>query len=661
MNLCFHYVGDPARAMTVSREELRERAASGKPARLIDYLSRALSDDELAISFDDAHRSVIEHALPVLSELGRTATLFVPTAYVETSDDFLGWDDLRRLRDAGWTIGSHTDTHPRLRFREHDEDDAAHAARVTRELERSREILRRELGQAPALLAYPYGEDTELARAIAAKVGYEAAFTVRESCAWNGDRFSIPRVAVTRPPSGEGPLGITVVVPACDRAHILADVVTRLASQTYPKDRYEVIVVDDGSREDLSPIFAQMPPNVRLVRQGDAQFRAGQARQRGAEEARFAHLAFLDADVVVDPDYLWHLDWAHRHTPDAVVLGYLSGYNLHDLGHLHTPRSVIGRPTSSFPIIPDRSREPTLRSCLDQLDWLETPWPLTYTGNLSLPKALLDRVGGFAREFVGWGLEDVDLGIRLFRAGARFSFSRFAMGWHVVDPGESASRNPFRAPHPTREHFAGYLANLELLSARHPEPDVQAYVARSRADIEETLGRPQTVGIEMGGAARVRSPYHRRLHRIQPGGVPKHELLDRVAYAKKVGARTIYLLGGEPSEHPAYFELLRAAREVVSWVSMQTLVYPFAGTDLAERSRDAGLCGAVALIERFDRTMHEGLDALAAAGLELAVHLVVTDEDDTRREIERRGLSIVETTRITEIAPPARRSGARPP
>ena len=36
--------------------------------------------------------------------------------------------------------------------------------------------------------------------------------------------------------------------------------------------------------------------------------------------------------------------------------------------------------------------------------------------------------------------------------------------------------------------------------------------------------------------------------RVAPGGVPRHELLDRVAYAEKVGARTIYLLGGEPAE-----------------------------------------------------------------------------------------------------------------
>src|SRR5690606_6377735 len=146
----------------------------------------------------------------------------------------------------------------------------------------------------------------------------------------------------------------SVIVPACDRAGILADVVTRLASQTYPEDRYEVIVVDDGSTTDLSPIFEEMPDNVRLVRQGDGRFRAGQARQRGADEAKGAVLVFLDADVAVQPDFLWHVDWVHRREPDAVLLGYLSGYNLHDLGHLHTPADVIGQDLDALAIIPDR-------------------------------------------------------------------------------------------------------------------------------------------------------------------------------------------------------------------------------------------------------------------------------------------------------------------
>ncbi len=551
VHLCLHYAsaGATDAPLTVSRDALRalvngQRAAGREAASLAAYgAGGTVGPDRFTLSFDDAHASVLEHALPVLRELGVTATLFVPTAYVGTSDAFVDWDGVRALHAAGWSIGSHAETHGRMAWRYVGEDRAAHEQRLVGELARSRASIEREIGAAPALFAYPYGEAPDVARRAAARAGFAAAFTVAGDGPWDGDRFAIPRTDVdeiVRPCAALGPIGISVVVPACDRVRILADVVTRVASQTYPRDRCELIVVDDGSREDLSPVVRDMPGNVRLVRQGDATFRAGQARQRGADEARFDHLAFLDADVVVGPDFLWHLDWAHRHTPDAVVLGYLSGYNLHDAGGVHTPDVVLDRDVSTLPIIPDRSREPALRSCLDNLSWLAEPWQLTYTGNLSVPKALLARAGGFADAFTGWGLEDIDLGVRLHHAGGRFVFARFAVGHHVVDPSEGPGRNPFRTWPPTRQAFEGYERNLDVLSRLHADdPAVARFVARSRADIEETCSRPTTVGIETGGAASLRTPYHRRLHRVQPGGAPKDELLDRVAYAKKVGAKTI--------------------------------------------------------------------------------------------------------------------------
>ncbi len=140
-------------------------------------------------------------------------------------------------------------------------------------------------------------------------------------------------------------------------------------------------------------------------------------------------------------------------------------------------------------------------------------------------------------------------------------FSRFAVGFHLVDAAEGAPRNPFRAAAPTRERFAGYEENLATLAALHPgDPGIVRFVEQAHADIEETCGRPDTIGVEFGGACSLECAFHRRLHRCQPGGVDTHDLLDRLAYATKVGARGLYLLGGEPAEHPGFLALLHAAR-----------------------------------------------------------------------------------------------------
>ncbi len=640
MILCLHYVGDERRlAITLDQLDAileKERAAGRRLGSLADA---ARDPSRFALTFDDAHRSLL-----ALARRDLPATVFVPTDYVGTSDEVLGWDELRALRDAGWTIGSHSRTHPRMSWRLYDEDAAAYARRLDDEAARSREILERKLGIAIRDFAYPYGDITPAAREAVARAGYERAFTVSESLDWSGDVLAIPRLdgmeahGLVRARSHE-PTKISVIVPACDRHETLTEVVKRLAAQNYPEDCFEVIVVDDGSKSSLRPCI---PPNVRLIeRAGDVgTFRAGMARQRGADEARHDTFAFLDADVAVEPDFLWALDWIHQRVDDACVLGYLSGYNLHDIGFTHSLEDVRA---GAIPIIPDRSREPTLRACFDNVDWLSEPWRLAYTGNLSVTRAALARAGGFARDFSGWGLEDLDLGYRLSETGAHFVFSRFAIGYHVVDADEPAPRNPFRARKPERSLFVGYEKNLVTLASLHPnDPAIDRFVEQARVDIDETCGRPEWVGVEFGGACPLECAFHRKLHRCQPGGVSTHDLLDRLAYAVKVGARALYLLGGEPASHPGFLDFVRAAKSAgIRQITSETTALPFAAQGVAHDAREAGLDRAVVEVLAFDEASYDritrsrgrfadflaGVERLREAGISCSARVVVETPD----------------------------------
>jgi len=690
--LCLHYVssagpgagpGSRPRRLALSPGDLRalvdrERASGLRPGTVAEA---ARDPSRFALTFDDAHRSLLTEARPLLQALGVPAAVFVPTAYVGTSDEFLSWDELRALRDAGWTIGSHTRRHDRASWRFYDEDHAAHARRLHDEAALSRRVLEDKLGISVADFAFPYGETTEAAREAVARAGYARAYTVNEALTWGGDPLAIPRLdgleahGLVRARAGD-PTPLSVIVPACDRPAMLREVIARWSASSYPAEAFEVLVVDDGSRESLRPCLAGAAPNVRLI-EGAGEpgtFRAGQARQRGVDEARFETLAFLDADVAVGRDFLWHLDWIHRRVEDAVVLGYLSGYNLHDIGHTHALSDLAGAEDveRALPIIPDRSREPALRACLDNVDWLDEPWRLAYTGNLSVTRRALARVGGFARAFSGWGLEDLDLGYRLHRAGAPFVFSRFAVGYHLVDAGEGPARNPFRAPSPTRARFAGYERNLGTLAALHPgDPAVARFVAQAHGDIEETCGRPETIGVEFGGACALECPFHRKLHRCQPGGIDLHELLDRLAYAQKVGARALYLLGGEPAAHPGFLDFLRAARAAgMRRVTAETTALPFAAPGFAEEAKRAGLDHAVVEVLAFDGASYDaitrsagrfpdfkaGLARLGEAGIRRSARLVAGSGQDGEEarvaaalaEIAARGMKLDEVVLLGE-------------
>lgn len=654
-NLCLHYLSEGAteRRLAISVADLRARLErerrDGRAAALADYTSTAPGADRFTVSFDDAHVSVLTLAAPLLRELAIPATLFVPTAWIGTGDEWLDEDGLCALRDLGWTIGAHAVTHPRMSWRLHPESVEQHAARLFEECARSRESLGRILGAVPAIFAYPYGEDPPAAREAVRAAGFELAFTVRESLDWDGDRLSIPRLdgleATGAVVSSDGPpLGISVVIPARDRSTMLRETLGRLAAQSYPQELHEILVVDDGSTEDLRAVMPD-DPRFRLLPSTNTsgRFQAGQTRSRGAAAARHPIVAFLDGDVAVGRDYLWALDWVHRRWSDVALCGYLSGYNLHDLDRVHTLADMRGvEPLESIAVISDRQREPPMRAVLDNVDWLEEPWRLCYTGNLSLPRTLFDRVGGFDASFAGWGLEDLDLGVRLHRAGARWVFSRFALGYHLVDPSEPAPRNPFRRAAPSRADFAGFLTNLDVLASRHAgDPAIAAYVQQTLRDVEETCSRPKTVGIEHGGAASVRAPWHRALHRMQPGGVPTEELLDRVAYAIKVGAERLWLLGGEPAEHPGFLSVLAMAKAAGLRSGMLTMGHPFADAALAREARKLGLQHATVLTFGGEAAHHDALAGagrwaayeagcanLVAAGVHRSAHLVVTQ--DTR-------------------------------
>ncbi len=660
------------------RDVIERELSKRRPARLSDYLGDAPGPDRFTVSFDDAHVSVLTLAAPILASLGVPATLFVPSAWVGTGPDWLDDEGLRALRDLGWDLGAHTIHHPRMRTRLFGEDDAAHAARLVEECVVSRDRLARAIDREVALFAYPYGDDPPLAHRAVEAARFGASFTVRDALpiegelAWDGDRRSIPRMdaleacGLVKARETE-PLGISVIVPVRDRPRMIREVVRRWTEQSYPEDRFEVIVVDDGSAISLEGAFDRAwldAGRLRVLRVSEPErpFRAGQARNAGVAAARFDVIQLADSDVAVDRDFLWAVDWAHQRSGGAgvgraVLLGALSGYNLHELGQRHRLGDVEAeRDLASIPLIPDRQREPAVRAVIDNVDWLGEPWRLFYTGNVSFPRALFDEVSGFSDAFSGWGLEDLDLGLRMHRAGAPFLYSRFAMGLHLDDEDEPAPRNPFRRKEATREHFESYLTNLATWRALHPgEPALARFAERTESDIAEITSRPHTVGIELGGAAPFdgpASPLHRVIHRVAPGGVTKDELLERVEYAVNVGARRLWLQGGDVASDPSLLPLLDAARDANLRVGLQARPLALVTEGHAQRLRDRRVDHVTLLID----PAHDALDARHAEAYEPAVaqlraHHIDVGARVVARTIDeaRRGVAIAKSSSIETI------------
>ena len=119
----------------------------------------------------------------------------------------------------------------------------------------------------------------------------------------------------------EGPPAVSIVVPTFERPDQLRECLASLAALDYPRDRYEVIVVDDGGSQAIEPIVTAFRPgvDVTVIRQANAGPAA--ARNTGAAHAGGQVLAFTDDDCRVDPGWLRGLTDALAAAPGSMVGG----------------------------------------------------------------------------------------------------------------------------------------------------------------------------------------------------------------------------------------------------------------------------------------------------------------------------------------------------
>ena len=224
----------------------------------------------------------------------------------------------------------------------------------------------------------------------------------------------------------------SIVIPSCNNKSRLIRTLKQLTRLDFPKDRFEVIVADDGSSDGsfaaLSRFIKDQKetafkavrfPRVRQRKpgSGEADFRAGIARNLGAKYAEGKRLAFLDSDILVPPDYLTVLKEEHEAGADLVQL---QRYHLirplpsEFAGDLQSLKSGLYIKESAY-----------WKPFYDKgFEGVSAPWKYVCSYGLSLSKKDFIEQGRFGRTFVYYGFEDTDLGYRMFKAGKKLKLSR---------------------------------------------------------------------------------------------------------------------------------------------------------------------------------------------------------------------------------------------
>ncbi|QNJ16696.1 beta-glycosyltransferase/ family 2 [Synechococcus sp. A18-40] len=202
---------------------------------------------------------------------------------------------------------------------------------------------------------------------------------------------------------------VSVVIPTYNRRPILEKCLLALErQQACPEiDRYEVVVVDDGSTDgtpDWLRGAAERFPHVRLIEQSHGG--PAEGRNRGVDHAYGDVIVFIDSDLVVTDSFL------SCHASSLVRSWEARGDRLG-----FTYGAVVN--TANF-------EQPTA----ERHKLRDLSWAYFATGNVAIAKEVLQRAGLFDTGFRLYGWEDLELGERLRRMGVQLIKCPAAVGYH---------------------------------------------------------------------------------------------------------------------------------------------------------------------------------------------------------------------------------------
>lgn len=186
---------------------------------------------------------------------------------------------------------------------------------------------------------------------------------------------------------------VSVIVPAYNAAKTIAPCIESIVNQSYCKDRYEIIVVDNNSTDSTAEIIKSFP--VRYVLENIQQSPAA-ARNAGIRHAHGEILAFTDSDCVADTHWLTNAITLFKNDAIAGVGGSIRPLTIQTTIEKYQARNHCWDQSLNYS--PEKIAAKTARMI---------------TGNVFYRKCVFDTFGGFdCALFSG---EDADLGFKVQR------------------------------------------------------------------------------------------------------------------------------------------------------------------------------------------------------------------------------------------------------
>jgi len=234
---------------------------------------------------------------------------------------------------------------------------------------------------------------------------------------------------------------ISVVIPTYNRALLVTRAIETVLNQSVPAN--EIVVVDDGSKDDTCQVLEKLGASINLVRQPNAGLSG--ARNTGVMQAKSEWIAFLDDDDEYTPNRLEIIQESIRRHPEAVV--HMSNI------------AIVGQDGSEVDLYSLRGHRVTEHMRLER----PLLWGMrgaAFAQGLVIRRDVLLDAGLFRKTFY----EDMDLFVRLAFKGAWTVDSRCTVRL-IRRPGEDLNLSSLWKSKPLENYEALVRIHRDALSA----------------------------------------------------------------------------------------------------------------------------------------------------------------------------------------------------
>lgn len=267
---------------------------------------------------------------------------------------------------------------------------------------------------------------------------------------------------------------ISVIIPTRNKPEYLFVTLFSFCLQALPHNQFEVLVICNGENEESSQLNSywsqiEWPFILRVFNLQTGNL--SNARNVGINHAQGKYLVFVDDDCPVTENFLKNHLQSQIDTKNNYVIGYTIGINAQSYLEIIKEKLInnkqeeilfnndvaktlkeLSENKTSFLL--SRMANAYLKNFSEPTISLHFPhWILFVARNLSIAK---NKMQLFDSEFQGWGLEDWELGYRLYKSGIRTLVNQQCINYHLNH--SSSSRK-----------YVSFLQNSQIFIRKHPE------------------------------------------------------------------------------------------------------------------------------------------------------------------------------------------------